>query len=88
MAKFSQKVGGKEVGQAAVYAEPHDAEGRKGADVSNSGYFPHPSKADKVDMSVGNINRFGYDPEPKSDGIETRGNGAATKGRKARGPMA
>ena len=30
----------------------------------------------------------GYPDTPKTEGIETRGNGAATKGRKARGPMA
>jgi hypothetical protein len=38
-------------------------------------------------MSVGNISSKGY-PEPKSSGIKTRGNGAATKGTTARGPMA
>ena len=34
-------------------------------------------------VSIGNKTRG-----PKSTGIETRGNGAATKGRIARGPMA
>ena len=29
MAKYSQKQGGKEVGQAAVYAEPHTMDGKK-----------------------------------------------------------
>jgi len=38
-------------------------------------------------MSVGGINRR-KPPEAKTSGIETRGNGAATKGRIARGPMA
>ena len=38
-------------------------------------------------MSVGNISSKGY-PEPKSAGVKTRGNGAATKGVTARGPMA
>jgi hypothetical protein len=43
---------------------------------------------------MANINRgpnklSGYpDTDVKRDGIETRGNGAATKGTKARGPMA
>ena len=37
--------------------------------------------------SVGAINRDGT-TEIKTSGIETRGNGAATKGRIARGPMA
>ena len=34
-------------------------------------------------VSIGNITS-----KPKTDGITTRGNGAATKGTKARGPMA
>lgn len=38
-------------------------------------------------MSVGSISSKGY-PAPKSSGIKTRGNGAATKGVTARGPMA
>lgn len=38
-------------------------------------------------VSVGNISSKGY-PEPKTSGIKTRGNGAATKGVTARGPMA
>lgn len=29
----------------------------------------------------------GYPETPKTSGIQTRGNGAATKGRTARGPM-
>jgi hypothetical protein len=88
MANFSMKKGGKEVGSAEVYAEPHNMKGQKGADVSNNGYFPEPTKADKVNMSVGNVNRNGYDPKAKDDGIEIRGCGAAIKGTKARGPMA
>jgi len=89
MAKFSQKVKGKEVGQADVYAQPHDMSGRPYtiADLGN-GYGPSKgSAANRVNMSVGNITRDAY-PEPKSTGIVTRGNGAATKGLKARGPMA
>ena len=38
-------------------------------------------------VSVGNLSSKGY-AEPKSSGIKTRGNGAATKGTTARGPMA
>lgn len=89
MAKYSQKVMGKEVGQAAVYAEPHTMKGKKltNADLGN-GYSPEPTQANKVNMSVGNINRDGYSPEAKSDGIKIRGTGAATKGVMARGPMA
>jgi hypothetical protein len=39
-------------------------------------------------MSVGNITRDGYNPEPKTSGIKMRGTGAATKGVMSRGPMA
>lgn len=53
-----------------------------------NGYAAEPSKANQVKMTVGNINRDGYDPKPKSDGIKIRGTGAATKGVMARGPMA
>ena len=89
MAKFSKKMMGKEVGDASVYAEPHDMKGRAGVDLSNSGYGKSQGKggANKVNMSVGNINRDGY-PEPKTTGIKTRGNGAAQRGVTARGPMA
>ena len=89
MAKFSKKMMGKEVGDASVYAEPHDMKGRAGVDLSNSGYGKNTKKscADEVNMSLGNINRDGY-PEPKTTGIKTRGNGAAQRGVTARGPMA
>ena len=89
MAKFSKKVGGKEVGSAEVYAQPHKMTGEavKQADLAN-GYSKQPTKANRVNMSVGSINRDGYDPEPKTTGIKIRGTGAATKGLMARGPMA
>lgn len=88
MAKFSKKVGGKEVGAAEVYAQPHTMRGEavNAADAGN-GYRKEPTRADRVNMSVGNVNRFGYDPEPKTTGIKIRGTGAATKGTMARGPM-
>lgn len=40
-----------------------------------------------LNMSVGNFSRRAQ-PEAESEGVTTRGNGAATKGTKARGPMA
>ena len=86
MAKFSQKVGGKEVGSAGVYAQPHTMQGGKVA--LGNGTQAEPTKANRVNMSVGNITRDGYDPAPKTSGIKTRGNGCATKGTMARGPMA
>jgi len=86
MAKFSMKKGGKEVGSASVYAEPHTMSG--GSVHLGNGYSAEPTGAKQVNMSVGGINRDGYNPAPKTDGIEVRGCGAATKGTKARGPMA
>jgi len=62
-------------GQAAVHYET-DPNTMK-ADESMPGGMP----ARRV--SMGNITF-----EPKTTGLETRGNGAATKGRIARGPMA
>ena len=86
MAKFSKKVMGKEVGSAEVYAEPHTMTGGKVA--LGNGTTAEPTRANKVNMSVGNITRDGYDPAPKTTGIKIRGTGAATKGTMARGPMA
>ena len=93
MAKFSQKVMGKEVGNAKVYAEPHDMSGKKMTQApvefgTNPGYPPNRSKADTVDMSVGYISKSAGNEPIKTDGVVTRGNGAATKGIKSRGPMA
>ena len=86
MPKFSKKMMGKEVGDASVYAEPHTMKGGKVA--LGNGTTAEPTKANRVNMSVGNINRDGYDPAPKTSGIKIRGTGAATKGVMARGPMA
>ena len=88
MARFSQKVMGKEVGSAEVYAEPHTMSGEAGVDIKNSGYDGgNRFTANDVNMSVGNISRDPY-KEPKTSGIKIRGTGAATKGTIARGPMA
>lgn len=88
MAKFSQKQGGKEVGSAEVYAKPHTMDGNAGVDIKNSGYDGgNRLKANDINMSVGNISRDNY-PAPKTSGVKTRGNGCATKGTIARGPMA
>lgn len=69
MSKFSQKMGGKEVGSAEKYAQPHKDSGA-GLDIKTLGG-----------------GAFDYS-DVKTTGIETRGNGCATKGTKARGPMA
>jgi hypothetical protein len=88
MAKFSQKVMGKEVGSAEVYAPPHTMDGKAGVDIKSSGYQGgNRFTANDVNMSVGNISRDPY-KEPKTSGIKIRGTGAATKGVMARGPMA
>lgn len=88
MAKFSQKLKGKEVGQAAVYAKPHSMSG--GPMAVNKLLDPNKLVADKMTkqtatprVSMGNP----ANQDVKTDGIKIRGTGAATKGVKARGPM-
>ena len=96
MAKYSMKKGGKEVGPASVYAEPHDMSGKKltvNDSMDNGTFRPDPNtmKADQFlpgqqptpRVSMGDRIR-----EPKTTGIKIRGTGAATKGVMARGPMA
>ena len=88
MAKFSNKRMGKEVGNAAVYAKPHTMKGKAVGIEPNPGKMPNRSKADTVNMSVGNISKAAGDEQLKTDGIKMRGTGAATKGLMSRGPMA
>jgi len=81
MAKINNK-------PADVYAKPHTMSGKA---VDNE--LPEMSiesgndYLNKMNISVGNVTKGPF-KETKTDGIETRGNGAATKGRIARGPMA
>jgi len=88
MAKFSDKRMGKEVGNAMVYAKPHTMSGKAVGIEPNPGKMPNRSKLDALDVSVGNISKSAGNESVKTDGIKTRGNGAATKGLMARGPMA
>jgi hypothetical protein len=88
MAKFSQKMMGKEVGPASVYAKPHTMTGKIVKPEANPGKLPNRSKAETVDMSVGNISKSAGDEKIKTTGIKMRGTGAATKGLMSRGPMA
>jgi len=88
MAKFSDKQMGKEVGNAAVYAEPHTMDGKAMKISSTPGKEPNRSKADTVNMSIGAISKAAGDEKIKTDGIKMRGTGAATKGLMSRGPMA
>lgn len=83
MATFSKKMMGKEVGNAKVYAKPHTM---NGGSVTDS--RANMSKADTVNMSVGNISKAAGDIGVKTSGIKMRGAGAATKGTMSRGPMA
>lgn len=83
MAKFSMKQGGKEVGPASVYAQPHTMSGGPVKDTR-----ANMSKVDTVDASVGNLSKSAGDIGTKTSGIKIRGTGAATKGVMARGPMA
>jgi hypothetical protein len=88
MAKFSDKRMGKEVGNAMVYAKPHTMKGKAVGIEPNPGKMPNRSKADTVNMSVGNISKAAGEEKIKTDGIKMRGTGAATKGLMSRGPMA
>ena len=82
MAKFSQKLKGKEVGAAAVYAKPHTMSGGQVTDNR-----VNRSKLDTLDPSVGLLSKSAGNEPTKTDGIKIRGTGAATKGTMARGPM-
>jgi hypothetical protein len=93
MATFSKKMMGKEVGDANVYAQPHDMSGKKMTKApaefgTNPGIPPNKSKAENYDMTVGNISKSAGNEKIKTDGIKMRGTGAATKGVMSRGPMA
>ena len=84
MAKFSAKKMGKEVGAAAVYAEPHTM---SGGPVSEKAAVVKPGNGvDEIRMSVGGVFKSQND-EVKTSGVKQRGSGAATKGFTSRGPM-
>jgi hypothetical protein len=87
MAKYSMKKGGKEVGPAEVYAEPHTMAGKKITTAKDAVVKPG-NGMDKVNMSVSGISKGNYEPINKHGEMKIRGTGAATKGTKARGPMA
>jgi len=55
---------------------------------SNPGKDSNRSKLDTYDVSIGAISKSAGNETTKTDGIKTRGNGCATKGVTARGPMA
>ena len=84
--KYSMKKGGKEVGPASVYAEPHTMKGAKVTASTNPGkempynFVPnwHPTSGVAINPNT----------QIKTSGIKMRGTGAATKGTMSRGPMA
>lgn len=91
MAKFSQKVKGKEVGQGAVYAAPHTMKGKPvGMDI---GYKTDPNSMSAVESMPGMPARRVSGGNPantqinRNGEVKIRGTGAATKGVMARGPM-
>ena len=87
MAKYSQKVMGKEVGAAETYAAPHTMTGK---DTNVTTYDKYETGAEcmtKINISVGGISKGNYASiNPYGTG-EMRGYGAATKGRKISGKM-
>jgi len=97
MAKFSKKIMGKEVGSAAVYAEPHTMKGTamSAKDAMKAvSRKPDPNTLKATDMKPGGQPAprvSAGDPDRddvKTSGIKMRGTGAATKGVMSRGPMA
>jgi hypothetical protein len=85
---YSMKRDGKEVGPASLYAPPHTMDGKAMKISNNPGKDPNRSKLDSYDVSIGAISKSAGNETTKTDGIKTRGNGCATKGLMARGPMA
>jgi hypothetical protein len=87
MAKFSKKVMGKEIGDAAVYAKPHTMSGKPVTASTNPGKRTSEWQA-KKDWSPMDGFTEGQNGDAKTTGIKIRGTGCATKGVMARGPMA
>jgi hypothetical protein len=95
MAKYSDKMMGKEVGQASTYAEPHTMTGKKiGSNSAGSAVYggvdPNTRSAKDITPSTEamRVSIGSKSTETKTSGIKMRGAGAATKGTMCRGPMA
>lgn len=73
---------------AASYAKPHTMSGKAVTVEANPGQGANKSKLDALDVSVGNLSKSAGSETTKTAGTVTRGNGCATKGITARGPMA
>ena len=78
MAKFNKP--------AEKYAKPHTMSGKE-VKASDLKYTAGAKVITEMNPSVAGLSKGNYKAD-KTDGIVTRGNGAATKGTKARGPMA
>lgn len=87
MAKYSNKVMGKEVGSGDVYAAPHTMEGNSTNVNTYSTYESGAKVVTQMNMSVGGISKGNYAPINPYGVGEMRGYGAATKGRKISGKM-
>ena len=86
---YSMKKGGKEIGPAEVYAEPHTMKGKKmDAKLAEKAVVKPGNGVDQVNMSVGGYTKKVNNVINKHGEMKIRGTGAATKGTKARGPMA
>jgi len=86
MAKFSMKKGGKEVGSADVYAQPHTMDG-KVMTTDKDSVVKKGNTVEAIKISLGSQIFKSQNDEVKSDGIKQRGHGAATKGFTSRGPL-
>jgi len=81
MAKINNK-------PAGVYAKPHTMAGKSvGNELPNMSMESGNDYLNKMNVSVGYVTKGPF-KEVKNEGLETRGNGAAERGRKAMGPMA
>jgi len=84
---YSMKKGGKEVGQASVYAAPHTMDGKAMSAKGSETFPPNLSNPDTLDMTLNGFSNKRPSPA-KTSGIKIRGTGCATKGVMAKGPMA
>jgi len=86
MPKFSKKVMGKEVGDAKVYAPPHDMQGKAISANASKGMTGAEEMA-TMNISVYGISKGDGKPVNQYGKMEMRGAGAATKGRMTSGKM-
>ena len=77
---------GKEVGDASVYAPPHDMQGKAISAKASKGMTGAQEMAN-MNISVDGISKGNGRPVNQYGKIEMRGAGAATKGRMSSGKM-